>query len=274
MHDLLPHTYNLDAYRQRIGYAGPMVPTLEVLGRIAAHHFRAVPFENIDVLLGRGVSLDPADLERKIVADGRGGYCFEQNGLMLGILRQIGFDVRPLAARVRIALPRDVLTPRTHLFLVATLGSVEWMFDVGVGTYSLATPIRFRSREVQDTPFEPRRIVEEGGRTFHQALTPKGWIDVYEFSGEPMPVIDREVGNWWTSTNPNSKFRQNLMVARATADGERFAILNNRLTHRRGSDVVSETTLTSEAELLETLDRLFGLRLPAGTALPLPASPA
>lgn len=268
MNDLLTHQYDLAAYGRRIGYPGPWEPTLAVLSAIADHHVRSVPFENLDVFLGRGVDLAPAAIERKLVADRRGGYCFEQNGLMLGILRQIGFVVRPLSARVRIEMPRDFLPPRTHLFLVVTIDGTEWLFDVGVGGYSLAAPILFNSRDSQETPHEPRRIVQEDGRFFHQVLTGKGWVDVYEFTGEAMATIDREVANWWTSTNPESKFRKNLMVARASTDGERHALFNDRLIHRHGAEILSETHLTSSEEITEALRMRFGIELPSGSVLP------
>lgn len=267
MLDLLPHTYDLPAYAARIGYAGPLEPTLAVLEALAMHHVRSVPFENMDVLMERGVDLAPAALERKIVGARRGGYCFEQNGFMLGILRQIGFTVRPLSARVRLGATRDMLPPRTHLFLVVTLEGTEWLFDVGVGGYSLTKPLLFNSRDRQETPHEPRRIVAEEGRFFHQAWDGAEWIDVYEFTGEQMPVVDREVGNWWTSTNPNSKFRRGIMAALSGDNGERHTYFNNRLIHRRGSVVLEERLVASQAELLAILRDTFGIDLPPSTDL-------
>lgn len=265
--DLLPHVYDLTAYRQRIGYTGPLEPTLPVLNALASHHVQTIPFENFDVLLNRGIDLAPAAIERKLVTDRRGGYCFEQNGLMLGILRQIGFSVRPLSARVRLGAERWQLPPKTHLFLVVTVEGEEWLFDVGVGSASLSAVIRFATGREQETPHETRRLIHEEGRFYHQALSPTGWIDVYEYSGEEMPVIDREVANWWTSTNPQSKFRRNVMCARAAANGERHGLLNDRLTHRRNGEVISETIIASPEHLLEVLRTVFGVDLPPGTVL-------
>src|SRR3982751_885916 len=108
---------DLDAYFARIGYAGSRAPTLDTLHAILAAHVRTIPFENLDVLLGRGISLAPADIERKLVRDRRGGYCFEQNGLLLMVLTALGFRATPRSARVRLRHPRDSTPPRTHLFL-------------------------------------------------------------------------------------------------------------------------------------------------------------
>lgn len=238
-----------------------------MLEALAMRHVLSVPFENLDVMLGRGIDLAPAALERKLVHERRGGYCFEQNGLMLGILRQIGFDVRPHAARARLEAPREFVPPRTHLCLVVAIDGTEWLFDVGLGGGSLTRPIPFRSREPQETPHERRRLVEEDGSLFHQWWTAKGWADVAQITGERMPAIDREVGNWWTSTNPQSKFRKSLMAAIGGERGERFGLLNTRFVHRRGPDILEEIRIGSEEQMREILARVFGIRVPAGAAL-------
>jgi N-hydroxyarylamine O-acetyltransferase len=260
-----PHLFDLDAYANRIGYACPLEPTLPVLKALAERHAKSVPFENLSILLGHPVDLSPESLERKLVQERRGGYCFEQNGLMLGILGQIGFDVTPLAGRVRLESPREVLPPRTHLFLNIHLDGEDWLFDVGVGGFALTSPIRRNAEGEQETLHETRRIVFEEGRYFHQAWTGEAWLDVYEFSGEAMPEIDREIGNWWTSTCPRSKFNQNLFAARAGENGERRGILNNRYLHRRGAEVLETVTIESADQLLEILGREFGLEFPTGT---------
>src|SRR4051812_2008631 len=92
---------DLDAYFRRIGYSGSRTPTFEVLAAIHERHVRTIPFENLDILLGRDIRIDLASVSRKLVHDQRGGYCFEQNTLFAGVLRALGFVVRPLIARVR-----------------------------------------------------------------------------------------------------------------------------------------------------------------------------
>jgi len=256
------HSYDLAAYAERIGYSGRLEPTLETLRGLAKHHVAAIPFENVSVLLGQPVELTPEALEKKLVHDRRGGYCFEQNGLMLGILGQIGFEVRPLAGRVRIEMPRDFTPARTHLFLVVTLDQEEWIFDGGVGGMSLTSPIRYRLGDEQETLHESRRIVHEEGRNFHQAWMGDRWQDVYEFTGEKMPLIDREVGNWWTSTHPASKFATNLFAARSEEHGIRLNLLNDRLTRRRGADVLEQQTLTTPEEVGAVLRTRFGIDVP------------
>lgn len=259
------HSFDLDAFRERIGYAGPLAPTLEVLDALQLLHVCAIPFENLSVLQGEKIDLEPSALEKKLIRRRRGGYCFEQNGLMLGVLRQIGFEVTPLAGRVRLDRPREVLPPRTHLFLKVTIANQTYIYDAGVGNMSLTSSIRLDSREEQPTRHETRRIIEEEGKFFHQAWTGDSWMDVYEFTGEEMPEIDREVSNWWTSTSPNAKFSQNLMASIATPNGERMAVANDRFTRRRGGEVLETFILEDAEHLLTVLREHFGLDFPSGT---------
>src|SRR5438094_749721 len=90
---------DLDAYFARIGYSGSPAPTLETLRAIHALHPTAIAFENLDPLLGRQVQIDLASIQKKLIASGRGGYCYEMNGLLAGVLRALEFEVTGLSAR-------------------------------------------------------------------------------------------------------------------------------------------------------------------------------
>ncbi len=257
-------SFPLDDYFARIGYRGPREPTREVLHALTQAHAQAIPFENLDVLLGRPIRLDLPSLHEKLISQRRGGYCFEQNGLFLHVLQQLGFTVAPLSARGRIQRPRDYTPPRTHLFLRVELEGESWLTDVGVGALSLTRALRLVLDVEQPTPHEPRRIIHEDGRFFHQARFAGAWNDVYEFTLEQMPPIDRELGNWYTSAHPQSHFRSVAMVARAAPEGVRITLLGRELTirQRHGS---SDKRELGEDELLPALQEHFGLHLPAGT---------
>lgn len=258
---------NLPAYFARINYSGPTPPTLETLRAIQFHHACAIPFENLDVLLKRGIALDLPSLESKLVTNRRGGYCFEQNWLLLHVLRDLGFNATSLAARVRFRQPRDFVPPRTHIFVRVDFEGEQWLADVGVGGLSPTAPIRFVVNEEQTSPHELRRILRENDRYYHQVKLGPTWEDVCEFTGEEMYAIDREVGNWWTSTNPNSKFAQNIMAARANSDGTRLVLENRNFTHRRASDghVLKAVEIKTSGELLDILNSRFGLQMPIET---------
>ncbi len=264
---------DLDPYFARIGYTGPRTPTLATLHALTQAHTSSIPFENLDVLLGRTIDLEPEALMDKLVQRRRGGYCFEQNGLFLAVLLLMGFDARPLSARVRIDRPRDFTPSRTHVFVRVELSGTSYLSDVGVGALSLTGALRLHTEDVQDTPHEPRRIVQEDARHFHQVNLAGEWKDVCEFTLEEMPLIDRELGNWYTSAHPASHFKNRLLVARAAPDGARITLLNDELKirDRGGKSVV--TKLGSRAELLGVLRTHFGLIFPEETRFGSPGSP-
>jgi N-hydroxyarylamine O-acetyltransferase len=264
---------DLDAYFARTGYAGSREPTLATLHALVAAHVRSIPFENLDVLLGRRISLEPGALFEKLVHDRRGGYCFEQNGLLLLVLEALGFRVAPLSARVRLQRPRDFTPPRTHLFVRVELDGESWLADVGVGGLSLTSAIRLKADGEQPTPHEPRRIVREGARLFHQVRFGAEWNDVCEFTLEEMPPIDRELANWFTSTHPDSHFKNRLVAARAAPAGVRLSLLNREFTIRQPNGRADKRELTTPDELLSVLAESFDLHFPAGTRFGPPDSP-
>jgi N-hydroxyarylamine O-acetyltransferase len=260
---------DLDAYFARIGYGGATSPNLQTLNGIVNLHVQTIPFENLDILLGRAIDIAPASLQQKLVAGRRGGYCFEQNGLLLMVLEELGFDARPLSARVRYQRPRDFIPPRTHVFVRVELEGVSWLADVGVGGFSLTSAIRLETSDEQATPHEPRRILREGALLFHQVRIADEWHDLSEFTLEEMPLIDRELGNWFTSTHPQSHFKSRLIAARARPDGGRNTLLNRELTLRRKDGVTARMLATPE-ELLSVLASEFDLHFEPGTTFSCP----
>ncbi len=255
---------DLDAYFARIRHTGSRAPTLETLNAIVSAHVQAIPFENLDVLLGRGIDLAPEALEAKLIHARRGGYCFEQNALLLHVLGALGFEVRPLSARVRYQRPRDFTPARTHLFVRVELEE-SWLADVGVGAMSVTSALRLAETGPQATPHETRRLLRENDRIYHQVLFGEEWQDVCEFTLEEMPPIDREVANWYTSAHPGSHFKNRLLVARALPEGGRVGLLNRELTVRGRDGRAERRVIASPDELLGVLEEHFGLSFPAGT---------
>ncbi len=230
-------------------------------------HVQAIPFENLDVLLGLPIDLEPSALERKLVHERRGGYCFEQNTLLLAVLSDLGFEVQPLSARVRYHRPRDFTPPRTHVLVRVELNE-SWLADVGVGAMSLTSALRLDEEGTQSTPHEPRRLLRENGLIYHQVRLGDEWLDVCELTLEEMPVIDRIVANWYTSSYPGSHFKNRLLVARALPDGGRLGLLNRNLTVRDRDGRAEHRAIASPEELLVVLDERFGLRFAAETRFP------
>jgi N-hydroxyarylamine O-acetyltransferase len=263
---------DLEGYFERIAYHGARTPTLEVLHALTRAHAQAIPFENIDVLLGRPVELEPAALYRKLVVARRGGYCFEQNGLLLEVLTRLGFKVRPLSARVRLGTTdRNIDLPRTHLVLEVVIDGKPWITDVGVGSASLTSALRLVADIEQPTPHEPRRLVRADGKWYHQIWRSEAWVDVYGFTGETMPLIDRTIANWYTSTHPLSKFRRQLQVALAQPGGRRVTLRNGELARYAKGGTVERVDASAPGPLLAALHEEFGIELPAGTNIQWPA---
>lgn len=262
---------DLESYFARINYRGSREASFESLRELQAAHALAIPFENIDVIRGIGVRLDLPSIERKLVREQRGGYCFEQNTLFQAVLRALGFRVTPLAARVRWQIPAEVAMPLTHMVLRVDLGDVPYLADVGFGGLTPTAPLRLNTEDPQATPHEIFRILRSGVAFMLQTQVASDWGDVYRFTLEEQHPIDYEVSNWFTSTHPSSRFVQNLVVAQAGRDGKRTSLFNRELTVRRGA-IADKRIIEAPEELLEALASHFGLRFPAGTRFGSPGS--
>ena len=250
---------DLDRYFDRIGYPGPRAPTLDVLREIQRLHAHAVPFENLDPLTGRRVSLELAAVVDKLVERRRGGYCFEQNRLLAHVLMQLGFQVTPLIARVLWGRAPDAVTPKTHMLLRVDLDDEAWMADVGFGTATLTSPLRIVAGQPQQTTLEPFRLADASQGAFDLELqTADGWAKVYRFDLHRAEWIDYEVSNWFTSTYPDSFFTTDLIVTRVGPDG-RATLFNDRLSERSKEGRVTERTIADASELAHLLHNDFGI---------------
>jgi N-hydroxyarylamine O-acetyltransferase len=263
--------FDLDAYFGRIGYQGARQATFPVLAAIAERHTLSIPFENLDILLGRPVHLDAAALEAKLVHGKRGGYCFEHNTLVAGVLRQLGFDVTALSARVRWMVPDDVVSPRTHMLLAVKLDGERWLVDCGFGALGLTAPLRMDFDGEQPSRFEAQRVVGHPAGRLLQARVAGEWRDLYLFTEEPAHPIDFEVANWFTSAHPESRFQRNL-IAMMVGPGARHTLHNRDLsTYRDGG--VERQRVDDPDELLAILSSLFSLSFPPGTRFGAPGAP-
>jgi N-hydroxyarylamine O-acetyltransferase len=268
-----PFAPNLDAYFARIGYTGPRTPTVATLSALLLRHISSIPFENLDVLLGKTISLDPAVIERKLIHDQRGGYCYEQNTYFATVLRDLGFPVETLIARVRWNRPAHLESARTHMILRVEAEGRPWLVDVGFGSLGITAPLAFDVGDVeQSTPHEPRRLLQRGVNLVHQVRFGTEWHDIFLFTPEAVPVIDFELANWWSNQHPRSHFQQNLIATLVTPDG-RLIILNRELTKRFPDGRTEKTPIESHAALLALLAEHYGLHFPVGTRFEAPASP-
>ncbi|MFY0539584.1 arylamine N-acetyltransferase family protein [Nannocystis pusilla] len=257
---------DLPAYLQRIDHHGGAAPTLATLAAIVKAHAAAIPFENLDPIVGRTPALDLAGLESKLVRGGRGGYCFEHNLLLSHALRAIGFQVRGLAARVIWNQPEGRVTPRSHMLLHVDLDGAPHIVDVGFGGLTLTGVLRLVGDVEQPTPHEPFRLVEDGGYFAMQALVRGEWRPLYRFDLQEQFQPDYEVTNYFLSTHPTSHFRTGLMAARALAD-RRLALRNRDYAVHHFGGETERRVLDSTEELRRVLADEFRIDLPADPAL-------
>jgi N-hydroxyarylamine O-acetyltransferase len=246
----------LPRYLARIGYTGPVAPTLEVLAALQAAHIAAIPFEAIDALTGTGIDIGADAVDAKLIGRRRGGYCFEQNGLFLRVLRTIGFAAEGLLGRVRWMLPDDAPpTPRTHMVVRVMLGGRPWLTDVGFGAAVPPAPLAMDSEEPQPTRHESYRILRHGEAWQVAALIEGQWRTLYRLDHMSPPAIDYEVGNWYTSAHPDSHFRRQLIAARTSAEA-RYGLRDNRLTTRLVDGRFDQRYLTAD-EIERALAEIF-----------------
>lgn len=251
---------DLDAYLHRIGYSGPRNTTLETLAAIHRAHVGAIAFENLDPWLGRPVALDIGAVQRKLVAQRRGGFCFEQNLLLGRALAALGFGVAELAARVRWNVPAEVTRPRTHMLLAVNVSAQRYVVDAGFGGHTITAPLRLDRRVPQRTPHGHVRLLRSDGLYALQAEIGGAWCALYEFDLQPQQPADFAMACWYLCHHPDSIFRTTLMAARPLAEG-RIALRDHHFTTYHTDGRAETRTLAGAAELRAVLQQQFGLDL-------------
>lgn len=246
---------DVNAYLARVAYDGALAPTVETLRRLHRAHAAAIPFENLNILLGRGVSLEMDNMQEKLLRHDRGGYCYEHNLLFAALLERLGYRVKRLAARVQPGKPG----PRTHMLLIVEADEEEWLADVGFGA-ALLEPIPFGHGSISHqggwTYGLERR---EGGAWLLRSSEPDGWSDLYAFTREPQRPIDYAVYNHYTATHPDSPFTGQVVAIRTTPE-IRHTLRGWELI-ATGPDGDAESRELAGDELADVLHTTFGITL-------------
>ncbi len=255
---------NLNAYFERIGFAGSIAPTLATLELIHALHPAAIPFENLNPLLGLPVNLDLASIEKKLLAEKRGGYCYEHNLLLLAVLRELDFSVRGLAARVLWSDPTAIDRPPTHMLLAVDIGGAAYIADAGFGGLTLTAPLKLKAETEQATPHETFRLTGGEPDWTLEARLGEEWKPLYIFDTSERTAEDYAASNLILSTD--SPFTRELRVA-LSPSGKRLALRNNRFTTHVEGEPSESRLLTGVAEMREVLSGSFGIQLPSAELL-------
>lgn len=251
---------NVPAYLERIDYAGPTAPSPETLRALHRAHLFAVPFENLDVHLGRAIVCDEARFLHKIVNECRGGFCYELNGAFAALLRALGFNVTLLSACVPRADGSD--GPEfDHLTLRVDLEELHsdtpWLADVGFGD-GFFEPLRLEPGVEQAQIGRIYRLTEAEDVFRLEVMTGEKWKTEYSFTLQPRQLFDFAAMCHYHQTSPESHFTRNRICTRATPDG-RVTLSNGKLIETR-NEARTERTL-SEEEWAACLRDLFGMTL-------------
>jgi N-hydroxyarylamine O-acetyltransferase len=266
-----PEGFPIADYLARIGYAGPLEPAPSTLSALHRHQILAIPFENLDPLGGRPVSLEPSALVEKLIRQRRGGHCFELNGLFLLALNALGFRTRPLCARVLISPGH--YGPRTHQITLMEFPAGPWLVDVGFGGNGLIEAIPFVADREFDHGHDRFRLVADaayGHRLEHRL--PNGWRTSYAFSLDPFLPADYRALNFFICRSPDSFFTRLPLCVRTT-ETERHIILANQYKIRPIGGPPTSRLLTTPEELRAVLTGPFKLPVPAELPLPTPQPP-
>lgn len=256
-------TFDLSRYLKRIGYDGPVAPDLATLAAIHAAHADHVPFEGIDPFLRRPVRLDLASLWAKLIEGRRGGYCFEQNILLKTALAAMGFAVTGLTARVRwMSQPGSPLGPRVHMLLKVDLPDGAYLADAGFGACVLDAPLRFETGVEQQTARGTFQLTRDGDLFCLSAKQPAGWRSMYVFDLEPQIQADYELGNWYASTHPQSRFLDMLVAERCGRD-RRYKLMNRRFViEDRDGRIVHDAQIDNAEAFARVLGETFNIESP------------
>ena len=261
--------FDLDAYLARIALPARVTLDAAGLARLQLAHRLAIPFEDLDVLLGRGVRIDTASVFAKLVTAKRGGYCFEHNRLFLDALHALGFAGRPLLARVWLGADRT--PPLTHTLSLVTIDGAEWIADAGFGG-SYAPPMPLVDGAEATAPDGARfRLIREEERwmllregdphTTDGRSAGPGLQRQYSFNTVAVADADLALSNHWTSTAPGTRFTTHAIVGIVLPHG--FATLTNKQYRRKTGGASSEGEITDPRVYRLRLSMMFGIDLTA-----------
>lgn len=254
--------FDLNTYFSRIGFGGPARADAPTLAALMRHQLFSVPFENLDVQAGKGVSLVPEDIVDKIVHQKRGGYCYEINGLFAMALSALQIPYRFVAARPMFY---PVRRPRTHMALVVRLDGADWLCDLGFGSYGIRAPLRLDS---VGTPVEQdfdRFLLTQPqpGEYLLQAWVDGAWANQYGFDLSPQEWIDFMPANYLNSTHPDAVFVQKMLVVQQHPEG-RDILFGDTLKQVTAAGVQVQTVAPPDRAAV--LSGHFGLRWPLAAA--------
>ena len=252
--------FDLDAYLARIGLARAPSRDAAGLAALLQAHRMAIPFENVDLLLGRGADIAPSAVFDKLVRRKRGGYGFEQNSLFGLALKALGFQSRPLLARVWSGAG-DAVPARNHMLHLVTIGDESFIVDAGLGR-DFAPPLPLRDGATAEALGVSHRLDEDGEHGWTYSTRQPGsdeWVPQYSFTMERVWPADIDQANHYASTHPLSPYVGTLFAHIVLPSGG--ASLTDRSYSRRSSKGAEKSEISSPKMLQIRLSLMFGIDL-------------
>ena len=213
---------NVQRFFARIGMdtETPATPDLELLTKIQSACVTSIAYENLDILEGRPLDLSPEALFDKIVTRGRGGYCFELNGLLTHMLREIGYSVTERFARY-LRGEKDI-PMRRHRVTVVSLPEGDYMCDIGVGEVAPRLPLKIERGLVQHQNGETYKFERDDRHGWVLWDQYRGqWREYICFSDDEALNVDFVQPSFYCEKHPDSIFNKEPMLAIKTLDGRR-----------------------------------------------------
>lgn len=267
--DLRQESCSVQGYLERIGYHGPLDGSVKTLSALQEAHVLTVPYENLDIMAGKSLSIQIPDVYEKVVVKRRGGYCFELNGLFAWLLRELKYDVTEYYGRFLLGEPTDIPMRRHRISRVQVEGEI-YICDVGVGIPAPRQPLLFKEGLEQKQGDETYRLVSDPVLGWVvQSLHNNGrWDNIYSFTEDVQYLIDFEMPHFWCITHPDSIFKNFNMAYIRTPDGRKtIADVEDEegkkvQEFRRFSPKGVETFIPkTDAEYREALKSYFGIVL-------------
>ena len=248
----------VNKYLQRIGYEGETPLTFSTLERLQCLHLHSVPYENFDIMRNRPLALDIDGMYEKIVMRGRGGYCFELNGLFAWLLRSIGFKVIDYMAR--FLRDETGIPMRRHRVLRVSCEGQDYLCDVGVGGVIPRRPLPYVHGVPDKQNGEEYKLEKEPfwGNVLYE-LKNGEWKKLYAFTEEEQLDIDYIMPSYYCENHPDSFFRQKDMANIFTENGRKS--VDNRDIKIFAPGGVTVIHPATEEEYEGLLAEHFGVRL-------------
>lgn len=247
---------DLNAYLDRIRFEGTPRPDHETLVALHRRHLLNINFENIDVQLQRPVGLAVAPIYEKIVEQGRGGWCYEMNGVLEWALKEIGFEVARINGGVMRSVRGDDILGN-HLLLLVQLDE-PWIADVGFGD-GMFEPIPLRQGEFEQRGFRYRlEQLDDGFWRFHNHQ--HGGAPSFDFKAQPADELLFQEKCELLQNSPESPFVMSLVCQRFTKTG--YEVQLGRVARTVTPDGINNRILNSADELIDRLREDFELDVP------------